>query len=307
MKISSITSYKNYNPSFSSTTRTTYISDSEGIFVLPKFDKALQKTVSFSPKSDVRMVSSNSTSFFRKDFPWDRIGAILEKQFPKGKVNIYDFACSDGSEAFSLVISLIEQLGERKAQRFFPIKASDVDPEIIRMASSGRICANTEDMYQLRKRIKNGNVKKYFDVTELSEQQILLAPKEILRKYIIFEEKNITSGLDEIKKDENNVVLARNFWKYLTSENLASASWKLNEKLDEKTLVAIGNFDLQGGEHIPFFLKNLGLTFFGDEKSYINILHCKRDFANFLLLKSEKIWDEFVRANQPRYVPKYIG
>ena len=68
------------------------------------------------------MVASNSTSFFRRDIDWKSIGSTFDSQFPKGKVNIYDFACSDGSEAYSLIITLIEQLGEKKAQRFFPIQ-----------------------------------------------------------------------------------------------------------------------------------------------------------------------------------------
>ena len=38
-----------------------------------------------------------------------------------------------------LVPSLIEKLGEKEAQRFFPIKASDVDSEIIKQAKKGKI------------------------------------------------------------------------------------------------------------------------------------------------------------------------
>ena len=95
------------------------------------------------------MVSSNSTEFFRRDFPWDNIGKVFTKHFPKGEVCIHNFACSDGSEAYSLIIALIEQLGEKKADRFFPIIASDIDKDIVKMAASGKISATANDIYEI--------------------------------------------------------------------------------------------------------------------------------------------------------------
>ena len=209
MKIMPINLYK---PNFTSTTRTTYFSDSEGEFVLPTYDRKLGIRIS----SDIRMVCSNSTNFFRRDLDWQSIGKIFNQQFPKGKVNIHDFACSDGSETYSLIIALIEQLGEKQASRFFPIQASDVDPEIIRMAQSGKIMATDEDIFKIENMIKNGKIEKYFNITRLGYNKNILSAKEILTKNVIFKQASITKGLDEVQKDENNIILARNFWKYLS-------------------------------------------------------------------------------------------
>ena len=198
MRISPI-NYNYYKPSFKSTTRTTYISNSDGVFVLPSYNRQLGKTKQFSSNSDVKMINSNTTNFFRRDIDWKTLGKIFKKQFPQGKVNIYDFACSDGSEAYSLIITLIEQLGEKNAQRFFPIIASDVDEEIIRMANSKKIVATSEDIFSMGNIIKDGNIKKYFSITELGGEKFLLTPKEILTKNVTFKKNQLFKDLTKYK------------------------------------------------------------------------------------------------------------
>ena len=230
---------------------------------------------------------------------------IFNKQFPKGKVNVYDFACSDGSEAYSLVIALIEQLGEKKAQRFFPIVASDIDSEIINMATSGKIMATQDDIFAMQNVIKDENIKKYFGVTELGGGQYLLSPKEILTKNIVFKREGVSSGLDRVQKEENNIILARNFWKYLSREELTNASWKIAEKSNDKTLVVIGNFDIPRDESTPFFLKGLGFDSIPDELNQ-NILQFNKDKLNLIATKNRYAWQGFVASNYGKYIPSYI-
>ena len=304
MRIAPISNFQ-YKPNFKSTTRTTYISDSDGVFVLPTYNRKLQNAASFSTKNDVRMIASNSTNFFRRDLDWKSIGRIFNKQFPKGKVNIYDYACSDGSEAYSLIIALIEQLGENKAQRFFPIMASDVDGEIINMATSGKIMATQDDIFAMENIIKDGKIKKYFGVTELGGGQYLLSPKEVLTKNVQFKKEGISSGLDKVSKDENNIVLARNFWKYLSREELTNASWKIGEKANDKTLVVVGNFDISRDNETPFFLKELGFDSIPDELNQ-NILEFDKNRLNFIATKNRYAWQGFVASNYGKYIPSYI-
>jgi len=280
---------------FKSTTRTTYHSNSEGQFVLPTYDRKLNIRVS----PDIRMICSNSTNFFRRDLNWDDIGKIFNRQFPHGKVNIYDFACSDGSEAFSLVIALIEQLGEKKASRFFPIHASDIDPEIIKMANSGKIIATEDDILSIEGMTKKGDIKKYFTITPVCGGKYILSPKEILTKNVIFKQEGINQGLDKINKNEQNIILARNFWKYLSVENLAESSFKLSEKANNKTLLLIGNFDLQKNKD-PFFLSALGFDSHCDEDE--NILELKECNS----IKDKVVWQDYIMKNYYQYIPSYI-
>lgn len=288
-----------YKANFASTNRTTYFSESEGQFVLPTYDRKLSLRVS----PNIRMICSNSTNFFRRDLNWDDIGNVFDKQFPRGKVNIYDFACSDGSEAYSIIIALIEQLGEKKASRFFPIQASDIDPEIVKMAQSGKIIATEEDILSIEGMVKKGDIKKYFSKTPVCGGKYILSPKEILTKNVIFKQEGINQGLDKINKDEQNIIFARNFWKYLSSDDLVSTSWKLGQKANDKTLLFIGNFDLQKNKD-PFFLEALGFSSHCDKDE--NILDFKDHYKNLATTKDEKTWKSYVISKYSQYIPSYL-
>ena len=306
MKISPINNFYQYKPSFKSTTRTTYYSHTEGEFSLPRYNRDLNETSYFKTDASVKMVSSNSTQFFRKDFPWDNIGKVFEKKFPTGQVCIHDFACSDGSEAFSLIIALNEQLGEKRADRFFPIMASDIDPEIIRMASSGKINATADDIYEIEKNIKKGSICKYFHVTQLSGNKFILSPKEILLKNVVFERKSIADGLDDVDKDNNNIILCRNFWKYLKKDDLAESTWKLAHKLDDKTLLMIGSFDCDLSDSIPFFMKEMGLERTKKHNETGVILKYNKELANASLLSNKDEWKKLIEKKHWNYIPRYL-
>jgi chemotaxis methyl-accepting protein methylase len=62
------------------------------------------------------------------------------------KVNVYDFASSDGSEAYSFILSLLDELGEEEAQKFFPIQAYDIDSKMVSIAQGGLIPCDYDDV-----------------------------------------------------------------------------------------------------------------------------------------------------------------
>ena len=303
MKISTL---NNYSQNFTSIKRTTYKSKTEGVFILPTYNREIGDCNLYDIDSDIKMIVSNSTDFFRNDINWKEIGEIFTKQFPRNKVNIYDFACSDGSEAYSLIISLIEQLGEKKASRFFPIIATDVDSEIINIANSGKISATDRDIFQIENMIKDGKIEKYFYITRYGYNKNILTPKEILTKNVQFRQKGIKEGLNEINKDENNIILARNFWKYLSRNELADSSWKLGQKVNDNTLLLIGRFDLAINSCYPFFLDALGFDCFDKDSINTHILKFKKEYLNPILTKDKSTWDEFVALKYRQYIPGYI-
>ena len=293
-----------YKPNFTSTTRTKYYSESEGEFVLPTYNRELQNTISFSTKPDVIMVNSNSTEFFRGDVPWKKISKIFSEQFPKGKVNIYDFACSDGSEAYSLVIALIEQLGEKKAQRFFPIVATDMDKDIITQANSGKIKAKEEDLNAMHRIFKNFDIKKYFHVTQINSKEYILTPKEILTQNVIFKKASIFEALDDVEKDENNIILARNCWKYIPRYEMGKTTWELANKSSASTLLMIGKYDIQKDGNYPFFLTDLGFDYHKFPNEYF--LRKVNGYKNLPATKDFQTWQKFIESKLGKYTPNYI-
>lgn len=253
--------------SFGSTKRTKYLTEDDKVVVKPFYDKGCDF---FGPKEG-KILVSNSTNFFRNDLPWNTLGKTLDELYPEGeKVNVFNFACSDGSEPYSLAICLIEQLGEEKAKRFFPINASDIDSDIMPKGKKDKIIADKKDIENINE-ITNNNIKKYFNVkhikertvispkgtVEFKDEEFILTPKKILKDCVKFDCKNFYDGLDDLK-EKNNLVLCRNFWGYLKEDEILKCAKKLYNRLDESSFMIIGDFDLDDG-NIPKFLTELGI------------------------------------------------
>lgn len=289
MRISPITSKPKFNLiNFSSTKRTTYETESQKVVVKPFYDKSCD----FLGHEYGRILVSNSTRFFREDLPWGYLGQRLDELFPNDEhVNVFNFACSDGSEPYSLAICLIEQLGEERAKRFFPINASDIDEKILPDEKNPKIKATKEDIKNIQE-ITEGNIQKYFHVkhknervelsskqaVEFKDEEYILTPKKILKDCVNFNCQNFYDGLDDLKS-KNNLVLCRNFWGYLNEDDIINCAKKLYKKLDDSSIVIIGDFDLEDS-YVPKFLTELGIDSTNDLWKEENILSKHEGYSN---------------------------
>ena len=86
------------------------------------------------------------TSMFRNDIQWEKFADFLHSKYKDVEnVNIINGACSDGSEAYSLAISLINA-DKEKSKKFFPINAFDIDKQILDCGINGYIYLNYEEL-----------------------------------------------------------------------------------------------------------------------------------------------------------------
>lgn len=174
---------------------------------------------------DEGRVNRNVTDMFRNDLgcDWEIFAKSLGKNFcEKDKVNVICQACSDGSEPYTLAISLLKYLGEDGAKKFFPIIAKDFDEKILKGPKKGLVNLSKEDIEQFKKR--NIDFDKYFEKSEekleidndfdKSPKETYRA-KEILQKNIIFEQGNVFDDLEALNDDSNTVFLFRNAMWYL--------------------------------------------------------------------------------------------
>ena len=290
MRISPINfNTKSYSPNFGTTKRTTYKTDEGAYFISPLGSKDFPDKPKFQ---QAQIVVSNSTRFFREDLPWHFLAGMIDEEFPDGnKVNVHNFACSDGSEPYSLAICLIEGLGEEGAKRFFPIKASDIDKEIIKHAQSGKISANGVDMKNIIL-VTKGKLDKYFDVIE-DEKNYALIPKEILKKAVEFSCVDIEKGLDVVEKS-NSLVLCRNFWKYLPYEKLFRVAKKLHDNLDDTSRILIGSFDMKCNG-VPKFFEKFGIMNASDVYGEDFILKSVQDGQKYPVGNKEDLMRELCR------------
>lgn len=185
----------------------------------------------------------NTTVFFREDLNWLKFVRFLENRFKDAdKVNIFATACSDGSEPWSLAIMLKEQFGD-EADKFFPIMASDFDPEIIRRAKEAPCTINLEDFKKLRMHT-HGHFDKYFEhvkpvYLDFSIMYGAVRPTPYMNSLVNFKVSDITKEIKNIPP-ENSVVLCRNCWRYFPFAKRYEVADALGNQLGDSSLVVMG-------------------------------------------------------------------
>lgn len=216
----------------------------------PFLQNKLNKSDSFEFTSNLREVKDdngnvihrNSTWFFRDDLKWNEFGDYLvEKYKDTPKVNVYCYACSDGSEPYSLAMLLISKLGEQGAKKFFPIMAKDYDEEIIKDAKSPFFSVKRWDINRINY-FSDGNQDKFIDIIAKNKTNFVISMKPILQDTVVFEQSDITEDLKSVKT-ENSVIMARNFWGYLPSELVLDVASEFANRVGDNSLCVIGKYD----------------------------------------------------------------
>lgn len=182
---------------------------------------------------------------FRPDLNWDSFVKLLQEKYANTEqVNVINHACSNGAEPFSLVIKLLSKLGE-KAQKFFPIKAKDIDAENIRRAKNGYIGIHNDDMYNINTQMQ-GKVGEFLNYvpSRAMNDDLGVQPIKQVRENVEFKRSDIFNDVDTIPSS-NTVLLCRNFWPYLDTTKQELLADKLAQKLDKTSLLAVGDFDFQ--------------------------------------------------------------
>ena len=202
-------------------------------------------------------VYANTTMFFRYDLnsahttnyttdgTWKGFRRTIIDQFKNTpKVNVYDFASSDGSEAYSFILSLLDELGEDEAQKFFPIKAYDIDSKMVKIARGGLIPCDHDDISRFNTNINEIKNKKYYDLNfaNYGYMPFFFEAKDKLKEKVEFNQASIQSMINTIEPS-NSLILARNFWPYLDKKDIYETIWKLCEKMDDSSLLVVGYFD----------------------------------------------------------------
>ena len=214
----------------------------------------------YTPKSNVdfgyygREIIKTSTNMFREDLDWNALIKYIITHFKdKNRVNTYSLAASDGSEAISYAITLLENLPKNMLSKYFPVYASDIDKEIVNISKKGRInvfgveFAMTERMYgiDLSKYLKDKSVSIVINGDEISESDTISSYMLIdeLRDAIQYKRSDILTEIKNIKDDGNSVVMCRNVFPYLSSDYADKVIETAKQKLKSGSLFIIGDFD----------------------------------------------------------------
>ncbi len=189
---------------------------------------------------------------FREDMDWKRLANYEIEHFKdKESVNTLMFAASDGSEAYTNIISIYENSKDKTdTTKFFPIMAYDLDDEIVKVANSGYLKTCLSDRMQLQTEIEN--YEDYFEKTDKKleiagdkglQSEKTLKVKEILTKNVNFHQGNMFEKIKELKDNSNTILLCRNILGYFLDDKIEEFIQTASKFLKSGSLFAIGDHD----------------------------------------------------------------
>ena len=234
------------------------------------YNTSCRKSVSFGStdryyKTEAGKEIGNNTWLFREDISWHNLAQLEISHFQhKDKVNIIQFAASDGSEGYTQIMSLLENAKRKEVNKFFPIQAFDINEFIINRAKSGKICLGEKDIQHLR--TNSINIPTYFErmpfTFNLSDRELetlrnhpykIIGTRnefkvsDILTSRISFKQGDMFEILPKIKDDSNTIILCRNILGYFFEEpNIINNFVETISKVLKKgSLFVIGKLDTE--------------------------------------------------------------
>ena len=185
-----------------------------------------------------------TTFMFRNDLNWKELIPYIDMLYKdKEQVNIYNVACSDGSEPYTLAISILEQ--SKNPSKYFPIKASDIHKGIIKDNINSKILLTINDFKQLA----NYTSKTYFNKDASTPRDVEFPshipakPIKELRNKVEFKVADLLSEIKKIKDNSNTIILCRNVSPYLPETYVEELVKTASEVLKKDSLLIIGSFD----------------------------------------------------------------
>lgn len=207
---------------------------------------------------------------FRDDVDWKRLAKYEKNHFAdKNRVNIIQFASSDGSEAYTQIISLLENYPNKNSEKFFPIKAYDIDEEIVNAARSGLLNTNMVDRINLQ--INSDDYSKYFTNTNeilnikndlnLQSKKTLKATN-LLKNRVHFERADMYNILAELNDNSDTILLCRNILGYFENDKVEKFVKIVSNKLKQGSMFIIGQHDTSNSFIDRYLLENKFMKIF---------------------------------------------
>ncbi|MDD3593184.1 MAG: hypothetical protein PHX18_00990 [Candidatus Gastranaerophilales bacterium] len=195
-----------------------------------------------------QIVHRNTTCFFRNDLEWAQLVKLLDQKYKDvPKVNVYCYACSDGSEPYSLAMLLLEKLGPKKAEKFFPIIAVDYDAKILEQTEEGIIEGTCDDEKNINKATSN-NLGAYLNQAKPSDgKNCIFKVRKELKDKVRFHTGDVHKDIDNLEQN-NSVLMLRNVWPYFPGRKQAELLDKIQERLNNNSLLIIGFYDRDSGD-----------------------------------------------------------
>lgn len=202
----------------------------------------------------------NDSCLFREDLDWKELADYQTRHFKnKDKINVIQFASSDGSEAYTQIMTMEKHVPEHSRKKFFPIKAYDINKDIVDTANS-KLFNIIQSDYQ-RAKEHNIDITDYFkhsdtwckttkdmqmnmnyaDLMEEAPETFQVSKK--LTEKVKFHQGDMYKVLKETSDNSDSIVMCRNILGYFTNDEVKKFINIVKEKLHQNSLFVIGSFD----------------------------------------------------------------
>jgi len=187
----------------------------------------------------------NYTKFYRDPKLLRALPKYLSEKFPNG-AQIYCYACSDGSEPYTLAIEMMEQ----KINKFFPLQCFDLSRERIDEVKQGIINIFNKEI-QTRPALNKYFKEQKYGTTYASIFNTY-NPTDELKEKITAQEANILEDIEkEGKFEKPAVVMFRNAWyllspPYTSKDQRPALAKALYDRLKHGSLLILGRSEFSG-------------------------------------------------------------
>ena len=186
----------------------------------------------------------NHTWVYRDYAFWEKLAEHLTERYKNiPKVNVYNFGCSNGSEAYTFLMQLMANYDPQTVKKFTPIIAKDYDKVAIDYAKS-RLLPMDEDEIDSINKYTNNSFNKFFESDKIILNEAThFIPKSVLTDNVRFEIGDITKDLNKIKS-KNTILIARNFLPYIP--NMKQTIEAIGKHLKDNCTMIVGNYEYTG-------------------------------------------------------------
>lgn len=197
----------------------------------------------YSPHPTIQDGMSNETRFFREDLDWKFLAETMARKF-RGTPQVYQGACSDGSETCTLKIMWDKLTKDRPIN----IKAFDINPKIIANAKKGLLEIFEMSRYNAQDYIDNDDYRKYLPRIPRSHKDMYYYHSDMfqmtghLKKGLSFEVGDAVEFSSK-KQEEPCVFMFGNVLPYLCPSSRKEFFSNLGKNLAQGCIFVSGEFD----------------------------------------------------------------
>ena len=213
--------------------------------------RALERTVYKvgKPALEENILHRNNTYSLRSDIDWLNLAkTTLEKFINVDKVFTAFYACSDGREAQSFLLTMDSIFGEKALEKFTPIHAIDYDSFAINLAKNNFYEFSEAEIRRIDA-VTGGRFSDYYKPASKLDNRYKATKK--LTDRIIYEVGDFTKEYQNLPK-EKVLLSVRNCWPYFSMSNQYTLPRKVCNHFDRDAMILLGDFDLTTQETYDF-------------------------------------------------------